>query len=90
MGRSDSDTHSEADVVVIVVAWGAWGKGKTYKEALTNCMASSISKLVNNHHVVYVCTDPDCTMSKRGNIKHARGTVNRLIMTINDGKIKQE
>ena len=74
-------------MIILVIALGAWGKGETYEQALANCIKEGGRQNAYNMHVVYACTDPECTVDGYGSIRYAHDTVNTKIMAIRHGRI---
>jgi hypothetical protein len=76
-----------SSITILVIALGAWGKGETYDEALANCIKECGPRNAYDMHVVYACTDPECTVDGYGGILYAHGTVNTKIMAIRHGRV---
>jgi hypothetical protein len=59
-----SNENKPADTItILVLALGAWGKGKTYPEALSKCVDVGGRQNASNMHIVYACTDPECSVT---------------------------
>ncbi len=85
-----SDTEPSRDTItIIVVALGAWGKGSTYEEALAHCIEAGGRRNAADLHVVYACSDPDCSVNDRGNIEYRHWAVNRKILTLRHNRVAQ-
>ena len=79
--------HERDSITLIVVALGAWGKGLTYEEALARCAEAGGRRNAADLHVVYVCTDPECTVNDRGGIEYRHWAVNLKIMTMRHNRV---
>lgn len=74
-------------ITILVLALGAWGKGKTYQEALAKCVDVGGLQNARNLHIVYACTDPECSVTERGDIEYHQGTALTKIMALRFGRI---
>ena len=79
--------HPHDSITLIVVALGAWGKGRTYKEALARCIQAGGRQNTADLHVVYACSDPGCTVNGHGNIEYRHGSANLKIMTLRHHRV---
>ncbi len=74
-------------ITIIVIALGAWGKGDTYESALAKCIEAGGRQNARNLHIVYACTDPDCTVNDRGGIEYRHGAALKKIMALRFGRV---
>ena len=83
-----SNADKPADTItILVLALGAWGKGKTYPEALAKCVEVGGRPNASNMHIVYACTDPECFVNGMGDIEYRHGAVVSKIMALRFGRI---
>ena len=74
-------------ITILVLALGAWGKGETYPEALAKCIEVGGHQNAVNMHIVYACTDPECSVNDMGDIEYRRGAAVAKIMAVRFGRI---
>ena len=74
-------------ITIIVIALGAWGKGDTYESALAKCIEAGGRQNAGSMHVVYACTDPDCTVNDRGCIEYRHDAALKKIMALRHGRV---
>ena len=84
MNKAKASTES---ITLVVVAMGAWGKGQTYEAALAKCVEAGGRQNAANMHIVYACTDPDCTVNDRGQIEYRHGAALVKIMALRFGRV---
>jgi hypothetical protein len=74
-------------ITIIVIALGAWGKGDTYEVALAKCIEVGGHQNASNMHIVYACTDPECTVNGMGDIEYRHGATLKKIMALRFGRV---
>ena len=77
-------------ITIIVIALGAWGKGDTYESALAKCIEAGGRQNAGSMHVVYACTDPDCTVNDRGCIEYRHDAALKKIMALQFGRVMRQ
>ncbi len=77
-------------ITILVIAMGAWGKGDCYASALAKCIEAGGRQNASNLHVVYACTDPDCTVNDRGGIEYRHDAALKKIMALRFGRVMRQ
>ena len=77
-------------ITIIVIALGAWGRGDTYDSALGKCIDAGGRQHAGSMHVVYACTDPDCTVNDRGCIEYRHDAALKKIMALQFGRVMRQ
>ncbi len=81
------NANSKPSITIVVIALGAWGKGESYESALAKCIEAGGRQNASNMHIVYGCTDPDCTVDDRGAIEYRHGAALKKIMALRFGRV---
>ena len=84
---NEATTTPGITITIIVIALGAWGKGDSYESALAKCIDVGGRQNASNMHIVYACTDPDCTVNGMGDIEYRAGAALKKVMALRFGRI---
>lgn len=84
-----NEVTGKSSITIIVIALGAWGKGTTYESALAKCVEVGGRQNASNMHIVYACTDPDCTVNGMGEIEYRHGAAVKKIVALRFDRIMQ-
>lgn len=82
-----NEKPSTDTITILVLALGAWGKGETYESALAKCIDVGGRQNASNMHIVYACTDPECSVNGMGDIEYQAGATVRKIMALRFGRV---